>query len=538
MMGLFFCGIGLAGAWGLGLALADCILQKRSRPQAPNASLLVFSRLSPEMAGLGLVLGIGGTSWALFVWSLLGGRLGFMTSLSIAMIGLALGAMVIVRLPTSGSRGHLKSSNINSASNRSGALPFATSQQPTAVPGYALASTCQLVVIGLFLGGLIQALATPQRFWDERATFGLRSAVLAEDQTVWSKDLLHPDYVLYHPRYPLLISLAQQHVYALLGETNDRWAKCLVPLMYLGMVLVFPGVLLHSRPPSVAWLWATVLATVPALMPHDYGFLCSQADAPVACYHGLSILYLWEGLRLLPAGMLDVNRSRPTSLSPFVMAGTLAGLAAFTKDEGLAFAVIDTTMLTISGGLLALQERRSEKAADWTNGPKAALVFCTALIVVIGPWLVYRRYLPMTTEMNYVGRLSFSSLSARLSEVDWFAQHLLQRMFWEVAEWGATWWLVALAATLAIRKLWTRQQLLLLGDLAGAIAALLAAGLISPTPLVEHIGGSSQRFLMQLMPVGILFVAGQLTRDLQTDRRGLDDPNDPLTEPPLDRNPS
>jgi hypothetical protein len=49
----------------------------------------------------------------------------------------------------------------------------------------------------------------------------------------------------------------------------------------------------------------------------------------------------------------------------------------------------------------------------------------------------------------------------------------------------------------------------LLLNLAGAVAALVIAGMIAPADLHDHIGGSSERYLMQLAPGAVLFAAGQ-----------------------------
>ncbi|HBL41805.1 MAG TPA: hypothetical protein DDZ90_00245 [Planctomycetaceae bacterium] len=53
------------------------------------------------------------------------------------------------------------------------------------------------------------------------------------------------------------------------------------------------------------------------------------------------------------------------------------------------------------------------------------------------------------------------------------------------------------------------QQLFLLLNLTGALAALIIAGMIAPTPVQEHIGGSSLRFLLQISGGALLFIAGQ-----------------------------
>jgi hypothetical protein len=86
-------------------------------------------------------------------------------------------------------------------------------------------------------------------------------------------------------------------------------------------------------------------------------------------------------------------------------------------------------------------------------------------------------------------------------------------MFWEWREWGLQWWLMLAAMISRPRKLFQPARVVLLLDVAGALAALLVAGMLAPAQLDEHIGGSSHRFLMQLAPVAVLFAITSLSDD-------------------------
>ena len=495
--------LGLVGQWSLGLAIA-CGLTGRfqSYPANEPENMRVTN---VELAGLGFTLGIGATTWLLFVWSWCGGRIGSSSSLVLAVIGLLCGFFCWWRLKSSSNKKPRFEIEVHDA---------------------ALESLCRRAVMFLAIAAIIQALMTPQRLWDERAIFGLRGIVLFEEGTVHSTELKHPDFVLGHPRYPLLIPLAEAHVYGLLGHVDDRWSKIVVPLLYLGMVLCFAGVFSRHTSRGQAWMWALVLATIPALMPHDYGFLCGQADAPVGCFHGVSVLYLWDYWR---------NRLRSLRLPPMAMGGSrslflsglCAGLGAFTKDEGLAFLMVDTALIAAFIGISFIFRWTGRHRIDFTNvtagnssgdlrQTKALprfwipVFYVIAAAMILIPWLAYRRELPKTTEMEYFRRLTLSRLVEESASLNWLVGHLLHRMFAEWWEWGAQWWLVVAVWLMFPRKVFTSPQLLLICDITGALAALIVAGMLAPVKLEEHIGGSSHRFLMQIAPVAVVFAAGQL----------------------------
>lgn len=469
--------LGLAGQSLLGVAIARLILG--CFPKRAENTSISFS----EQAGLAIVLGIGLTAWILFVLSWIGVPLDRQTSVVVTGLGISLGLVSIAASIISSRRA------IKAPVDDVAELPQER----------AFCRLCQLGIAFWIVMGLAQALMTPQRLWDERAIFAIKAAVLFEDKSIGSKDLADVDFVQGHPRYPLLLPLAEHHLYALLGEVDDRLSKVLFPLLFAGLVLTTVGVLSRHLPVSHAWMWGLLLATIPALMPHDYGFLCGQADAPIGCFHAVALLYIWDACEHARDGSL------PTFLGSALVAGLCGGLAAFTKDEGLAFLIVDVALL----GLLTLGALIARRSA--ARFAALTMVFSGCAIGLLLPWMMHRNTLPATTEMNYFGRLSLEMLTSRIGTLAWSVPHMLGRMFWEWREWGLHWWLMVAAIVIAPRRLLRPGQWMLLGDVLGSIAALLVAGMLAPVRLEEHIGGSSQRFLMQLAPVAILFAAGQLS---------------------------
>lgn len=495
MMPLLMLLFGLVGPCLLGVAVARCMLLGPTSDQTTSARLPIS-----EQAGLGIVLGIGLTGWGLFLWSLAGGTLDQTPSLLISSLGLASAGVSLV---------------VSRFRRRRNPIVPRTVLTDDQRRENAFCRLCQIGIGCWIAMAITESMLTPQRLWDERAIFGIKAAVLFEDKTIYSHDLADAEFVQGHPRYPLLLPLAEEHIYALVGKVDDRLSKLLFPMLYAGLVLTTVGVLSRHLPRSMAWLWGVLLATVPALMPHEYGFLCGQADAPVACYHGVALLYAWDFLE-----RLGHKRQAVSVIGAAAVAGLCSGLTAFTKDEGIAFLMVDGAVLTLFALFALCQSRPTDRAAVSVTATTPSIratilavsVFAGCAAVVLIPWFLHRRSLPHTTEMNYFGRLSPSFLLEKLGTLNWSLPHMVQRMFLEWREWGFQWWLLVIALLLAPRQLARRGQLLLLLDLLGAIAALLVAGMLAPVRLEEHLGGSSQRFLMQIAPVAVLFAAGQTAR--------------------------
>ncbi|MDB5342124.1 MAG: hypothetical protein JWP89_501 [Schlesneria sp.] len=502
MTGAFWMILCLVGFWGLGcsIALSTVGSSLLSRP----ARGIGFMVARAELIGLSWTLGIAATSYLQFVWSFVGGHLGRVCSLTLAVGGLLLGLLAMRRAQRSLTATPSQEDHPEPILRRAKGDDHSTDDA-------FLARVCSLIVIGLVAIAFVQTLLSPQKFWDERAYYGLKAIVLFQDRSIDSADLTHADFVQGHPRYPLLIPLAEQHVYALLGHVDDRLSKIIFPLMFTGLVFTFAGVLMRHLPRGTAWLGAVLVATTPVLMPDDYGFLTGQADAPVACFEGVALLYLWDWLTSARNGMASTSRSS------VILAAVFGAMVAFTKDEGISHGLIRTSAFSCAALFGMIFHRRTQKTegdAGKRLSMRALIMAATALVVVpvliLTPWFRHRRQLPMTGEMNYFGRLSISSLWHGLPTLKWAIPHLIERMFGEATMWGLQWWFVAVTLVLFPIRALRPAQLFLLMTLAVDIAALLLAGMIAPITLEEHIGGSSHRFLMQLAPGAVLFSIGQI----------------------------
>ncbi len=482
MTGFLLLVAAVVSLWLTGVALAGGVLQSRfcgRRTKCRGEAEWVV-----EFHGLALLLGIGGVAWGQFLWSLAGGSLGRGFSVGFGSLGILAGVWTLRRVRSFG--------------------------RADTSPCSAWVRAAQVIVAGVWINLLVQTLLTPQRFWDERAIFGIKGAVLFEDGSIHSETLAQPRFVQYHPRYPLLLPLAQTYIYGWLGEVDDRWSKVIPPLAALGLWLTLAGVLTRVMGRERGWLWTLLLATVPALTTWEYGFLSSQADAVVAGFHGASTLYLWEALR----GWRTRSGTGVAGgdWSGWLVGGLLAACALFTKDEGIAFLLVDAAVV---GGLLVLlglkrsSRLETDRAIGWLASVRALAAYLVPVLLLAAAWFWHRRALPTTTEFTYFDRLDWDGLRAGAATLSWSVPHLIDRMFREATTWGLVWWGVLLSGLAHPRRAMQAEQVFLLLDMAGAIAALLVAGMLAPTPVTEHLGGSAHRFLLQVTPTAVLFLAGQ-----------------------------
>ncbi len=118
-----------------------------------------------------------------------------------------------------------------------------------------------------------------------------------------------------------------------------------VSAIVVGVARRLLGVLSRQLRPSTAWLLAIVLATVPILAFDDYGFLSSRAsDAPGGLFSRCECV-VFVGL----VAFLFVCVSRTIYWRCLVLGSIAAAMTVFTKDEGIAFLLVDAGLLLLLG---------------------------------------------------------------------------------------------------------------------------------------------------------------------------------------------
>ncbi len=188
-----------------------------------------------------------------------------------------------------------------------------------------------LLALGLAAGWLLvgaawiqAARASPYGEWDAWSIWNLRAKFLAGAGGTW-KHAVSPLLEHTHPEYPLLTSGFIARVWRCSGDTSDS-----VPIV-TGLLLAFcvpallVGALALLRGTTSGWL-AGVLFLASTLFLVQA--VSQYADVPLSFYYlATLVLIALAELARYPA-------------APLALAGAFASLAAWTKNEGIVFAVL------------------------------------------------------------------------------------------------------------------------------------------------------------------------------------------------------
>jgi hypothetical protein len=194
------------------------------------------------------------------------------------------------------------------------------------------------------LGLLADAVSDPVTGWDARMHWAAQAAWIRDEGTVDSEVLQRKNLYVNHPRYPLLMPIAQVVVQETFAMPQDVHAFRAVytTLFAAFLLLLYDGARRWAgRLPAL--LAGLAAAGVPALtFFEDSGAASAYSDFPLAVFYGAGLLLLLRSRR----------RSFADGLADPLAAGLLLAGAALCKNEGmlLAFFALGAAALVLLRG--------------------------------------------------------------------------------------------------------------------------------------------------------------------------------------------
>jgi len=443
----------------LGYAVVRLVAGPPSRSGIPRTARL----------GLALGIGIGASALAQFWADGLGVRIALRVQL-VAAAALAVVAACVAAVCAWGPR-------------RSPALatePGADPPEPPRTLDRLLTMAIAVAVALVFA----QAVTAPLTQWDPRAIWAFKAKVLHDTGTVRTEHFRDPDRVHPHPRYPLLVPLAQASLWQWTGRVDERPIKLLSPLFLTAWVLVLTGMLRAHTGRTGALLLGALAVWAPMLCIHEWGARSAHADVALAFFHTASALLL---LRWLTTG--DARSA--------ALAGVAAALGIFTKNEGLALWAIHLVCAAVA----VLRTRHRHRMAGW-------LLFAAIPVWTSIPWLVVRASLPAVSDENYLARLLAGDLATHLDHLPAVAIAVAREMVLRVDRWSVIWIGLALLVVADLRRACRPGPAMLLGAMACYLATVVVLYSVSPWEDVSvHMAVSLPRVLLPILGPAVAVMA-------------------------------
>ena len=255
-------------------------------------------------------------------------------------------------------------------------LPLAVEGRAAAVAAEAphRLTTADWLVRALFAVVAVMAVVSvivvyttaPHGEWDAWAVWNQKARFLYRGDAGWLAMLANDRS---NPGHPLLVPTTVARLWAYAGAEFTIVPATVAMVFGTAIVTVVVGALDAGR--ARAWIAGSVLLAAGTFVQQ---IASQQADVPFA-------FLLVSTLVVLREATIAAGRKEGEMAGSLLLAGTLAGLAAWTKNEGLLVVVA-------TGGLvlwLALRQMRPRLAVWWVVGAVPAVVTLAWFKLVVAP---------------------------------------------------------------------------------------------------------------------------------------------------------
>lgn len=310
------------------------------------------------------------------------------------------------------------------------------------------------LLVWVCLGLFADAVTHPIGNWDSRMFWSAQAIYLRAEGTVDADVLRGAQWYIDHPRYPILMPLAQVAVQEGFGADRDRHLfRALYAALFPAFLLVLGDGARRWAGKAPAALVCLAAASLPALTFWTAGGAASgYSDLPLGCFFG--------------AGLVLLLRSR-RRVSDGLAAGLLLAAAVLTKNEGTVLAL---SGLLLGGLSLLLQRRRPE----WRQWGRLALA-AVPVVLARALFVSWRSAIPNRHDEQYSSFVDLADFWPEVfTRLPLLAGVIAREMTsWEV--WTFFWW-TALVVLLAGWRGWRGRR--------RAVSLPLLLGFASPLAVV------------------------------------------------------
>jgi hypothetical protein len=346
------------------------------------------------------------------------------------------------------------------------------------------------LVVAASLALLADAAVSPVHDFDGRMTWGTQARYLRAAHGVLPAVLVDRRAYVLHPRYPILMPLAQVAA-AELAETDlDGFAVRPLYVLFLpALAAILAPALLRLGGARSAGLVLTLTLSAPALLwNQEVGARGTYSDLPLAAFLGAGLLLLLD-----PRSRHDRWRG--------VAAGLLLAAAVGTKNEGMLLAPA-VAVLTLGAALRPRAGARRARVSPAAAAGLAAVLVVGASILVAA----WRLRIPNRNDEGYFEGFPLRALvSGFVARAPAAARTALLKSL-DPSEWGGLFW-VAPLLVVAGRRWMRRPEVLVALAVVGCQCALAASAYaLVPNPGIVAVTWS--RLMVQmLVPLAVVLTA-------------------------------
>ena len=335
-----------------------------------------------------------------------------------------------------------------------------------------------------------RALIKPIESYDAIAIYAIKAKILYMAKAFpadFFYSLVRP---LAHPDYPLNIPLFETFIYLFLGNLNDQLVKIIFPLYFVAVLAVFYFAVRRFATRRYALLFTFILAGV-----GQFNAFATNAylDLPLGfyCFASAVFLFLW---------FEDTKRTGFLLLS-----AVMAGLAGWTKNEGLMYCAINMVLL----GLFIIFDRKKVSG----KGLMRFALYALAISAVVLPWAYVKKSAHIANSEIDLANINPFNL-ARQSRKIWPILYEFQKEFFNFKKWNILWPAAFTVLIFKFKEAFGPVQRYISLSIMLAVAGYALFYMISYVDAAFFTGKTWSRFLIHFLPIAVYWLARILKEDI------------------------
>lgn len=279
-------------------------------------------------------------------------------------------------------------------------------------------------------------------------------------------------------QYPLNLPLFESWIFSSLGYWNDALVKIIFPLFFVVALFLIYSSLIKITDRTTALLGTYLLSSLPMLLHHA---TIEYADMPMSVFFFASFLLLLD--------YLDTKESFYLYLS-----AAMAGIATWTKGEGLPLALAILVVLFIS---------QVKDKVSYSNVVKRITGFIAIMLVFKLPWEIVNKI--YSIPKSAWQRLELDKAIVNLGRIPTIYDQI-QSKFLFYGNWNIAWFLLLVIIIISLltkykqRKTWSLLTLTLL------FTTYVVMYYITPNYVWLLDGTTLNRNTIVMMPILIYFI--------------------------------
>ena len=337
------------------------------------------------------------------------------------------------------------------------------------------------------LYAVFRALIKPIESYDAIAIYAIKSKIFYLAGSIPAGFFQGLAQAFPHPDYPLNIPLAQTLVYLFLGNLNDQLVKIIFPLFFTGILVMLYYAIRRFASRAYALLFTFFLASVPQFNAYAAN---AYLDLPLAYYCFASAIFLFLYLE---------NRKNTRLL---VLSAVFAGLAGWTKNEGLMYCAINT-------GVIFLYFALERKAIIGAGALYIGIISLLSL-----PWALIKRSAHLVNADTASGGLTpgnvLQGAAGKLGPII----YEFQKQLFGPKKWNLIWFLALFSIIINYKKIFSTPVRYAAIWLAAAIMGYVFFYVTSPVEIHYFLSRTWSRFLIHFLPVVVYLTAYLLKEKL------------------------